>query len=243
VSRVVVKVGGAVAGASVAQLLELSSGNELCVVHGAGPQISAEMERAGIEVQRVRGLRVTTPEVLEIVRDAFRRVNASLCAALGERAEGFFGDEIGFEAVCWASDLGLVGEADPQELPALERALGEGKIAVVAPLAVDADRPGVVLNVNADDAAAAIAVGMQAERLLFLTDVEGFMLGGDVVDSLDVPTAERLSAGGSLDPTILPKLDAAIKAARFGVPAFIGRTKVEPVEQAPGVPLRRVSTR
>ena len=69
---------------------------------------------------------------------------------------------------------------------------------MIAPLAAGP------LNVNADDAAAAIAVGVHADRLLFLTDVEGFMLDGEVVDSLDVATAEELHAGGTLDPTILP---------------------------------------
>ena len=70
---------------------------------------------------------------------------------------------------------------------------------MIAPLAAGP------LNVNADDAAAAIAVGVHADRLLFLTDVEGFMLDGEVVDSLDVATAEELLAGGTLDPTDPPE--------------------------------------
>ena len=97
---------------------------------------------------------------------------------------------------------------------------------MIAPLATGP------LNVNADDAAAAIAVGVHADRLLFLTDVEGFMLDGEVVDSLDVATAEELLAGGTLDPRILPKLGAAIVAARHGVAAFIGRTEVVAIEQS-----------
>jgi acetylglutamate kinase len=197
------------------------------------------MERAGIPVEFVDGRRVTTLPALQIVRSSFAGVNAAVCEAIGERAVPLFGDEIGFEAARSVPELGLVGEAFAQEVPAVERAFDAGEIPVVAPLAVDAEDPASVLNVNADDAAAAIAVGNGADRLLFLTDVEGFMLDGEVVDSLDVAAAEGLSAGGTLDPTILPKLDAAAKAARSGVPAFIGRTEIKPKERT-ALPNRRV---
>ena len=80
-------------------MLELAAaGHEVCVVHGAGPQISAEMERAGIPVEFVGGRRVTTPEGIEIVRASLVAVNAALCAAIGERAVPLFGDEIGLDA-------------------------------------------------------------------------------------------------------------------------------------------------
>ncbi len=165
-------------------------------------------------------------------------VNAALCASIGDRAVPIFGNEVGFEAVRWAEDLGFVGEPFAQEVSGLNRMLEAGKIPVVAPLARDADDAMVTLNVNADDASTAIAVGMQADRLLFLTDVEGFMVGGEVVDSLDVATGEALIQGETLDPTILPKLEAAMEAARRGVTAFIGRTEVNAEPQAPSMPLR-----
>jgi acetylglutamate kinase len=241
-SRVVVKVGGAVAGDSADAVLELAREHEVCVVHGAGPQISVEMERAGIPVEFVGGRRVTSADALRIVQASLEAVNETLSRAIGDRAVPLLAHELGFEAVRRAPELGFVGEVDPQPLPAVDDVLRSGRIPVVAPLALDADAPGILLNVNADDAAAAIAVGMQAEKLLFLTDVEGFMLDGEVVESLDVATAERLSGGGSLDPTILPKLDAAVKAARFGVPAFIGRTEIEP-EESPGMLLRGAEQR
>jgi acetylglutamate kinase len=196
------------------------------------------MERAGVPVEFVGGRRVTTLAGLQIVRQSMEAVNATLCVAIGDRAVPIFGNELGFEAVRRSDELGLVGEPFAQEIAGLDRMLEAGRIPVVAPLAVDKDVPWQTLNVNADDAATAIAVGMQADELLFLTDVEGFMLGGEVVDSLDVPEAERLFVGGDLDPTILPKLGAALEAARAGVTAFIGRTEVKPEPQAPGVPLR-----
>jgi acetylglutamate kinase len=218
-TRVVVKVGGAVATRSAEAVLELARDDEVCVVHGAGPQISLEMERAGIPVEFVGGRRVTTPEALEIVRASLAAVNEALWAALGPRAVPFFGEDVGLRAN-QVPELGLVGDPIAGELPVLTRILESGRIPVIAPIAAGP------LNVNADDAAAVIAVGVHADRLLFLTDVEGFMLDGDVLDSLDVSHAEDLLSGGTLDPTILPKLGAAIEAARHGVTAFIGRTEI-----------------
>jgi acetylglutamate kinase len=219
VSRVVVKVGGRVAEGSAAHVLEFSAqGHEVCVVHGAGPQISLEMERAGIPVQFVEGRRVTTADGLEIVRRSFEAVNDELCAAIGERAVGLLGDDAGLQ-VDAVPELGFVGEARAAPLPALERLLESKNIPIVAPVTAR-------FNVNADSAAAAIASGLGADRLLFLTDVDGLILGGEVVDHIDLDHAEELMASGLLEGGIIPKLGAAIAAARSGVPAYIGRTEV-----------------
>src|SRR5262249_35922528 len=178
-----------------------------------------EMERAGIPVEFVDGRRVTTPEGIEIVRAAYRRVNTMLCEAIGERAVGLFGDEIGLKAER-VPELGLVGEAVPSRPQASVDALESGKIPVVAPLA---EGP---LNVNADDAAAALAIGLGAEKLLFVTDVDGLILNGEVVDRIDVTSASELLDGGTLQGGIIPKLGAAVTAAREGVEASIGLTAV-----------------
>jgi acetylglutamate kinase len=219
VSRVVVKVGGAVAGDSADAVLALAAAHEVCVVHGAGPQISLEMERAGIPVEFVDGRRVTTPDGLELVRASFRRVNEALCDAIGERAVGLYGDEIGLKAERVPA-LGLVGNAVPSRPAAVVDALDAGRIPVVAPLA---EGP---LNVNADEAAAALALGIDADELLFLTDVDGLLVNGRVVDSIGVEAASELLAGGTLEGGIIPKLGAAVTAARGGVSATIGRTAV-----------------
>jgi acetylglutamate kinase len=216
---VVVKVGGAVASRSADAVVELAKADDVCVVHGAGPQISVEMARAGIPVEFVDGRRVTTPEGLEVVRRSFSEVNAELCAAIGERAVPLFGDQIGLEAEP-VPELGLVGEARPSSLPAITEAIDAGRIPVVAPIAVGP------LNVNADSAAAAIATSVGADQLVFLTDVDGLILGGEVVDRIDVEAAEELMASGTLEGGIIPKLGAAVTAARRGVPAYIGQTEV-----------------
>jgi acetylglutamate kinase len=216
---IVVKVGGAVAGASAGAVLELADAGPLCVVHGAGPQISAEMERAGIPVEFVGGRRVTSAEGIAVVRASLAMVNAALCAAIGDRAAPLFGDEIGLTATR-IDALGLAGDPAPSRPAEIVAALEAGLIPVVAPIAVGP------LNVNADEAAAALAIGLGAERLLFLTDVDGLLMEGRVVDSIDVDAATALLHGGSLEGGIIPKLHAAVTAASDGVPAWIGRTAV-----------------
>jgi acetylglutamate kinase len=219
VTRVVVKCGGAVAGGAAPPILELAAGHEVCVVHGAGPQISETMKRRGIPVEFVGGRRVTSPAALALVRASLAAVNDSLCSDLGPRALPLFGDEIGLEAVPVPA-LGLVGEPLPCRPQAVEGALACGRIPVVAPLAAGP------LNVNADEAAAALAVGLGADRLLFVTDVPGLVLAGTVVPRIGVDEADRLLEGGVVEGGMLPKLQAAVTAARLGVRAEIGETAV-----------------
>jgi acetylglutamate kinase len=224
VSRVVVKLGGRVAADAAADALALrAAGHGVVVVHGAGPQISGELERRGIPLEFVDGRRVTSAAVLEVVRESFLAVNREVCAAIGPDAVGLLGDEIGLQAVPVPA-LGLVGDPLPVAPPAVVRALVAGFVPVVAPLAT---HPGLgVLNVNADEAAAALAVGLGAERVLFVTDVPGVLVDGDVVASLPVDDADRMLGAGAFEGGIVPKLNAAVRAARRGVRAEIGETQV-----------------
>jgi acetylglutamate kinase len=220
VSRVVLKVGGRVAAEAAARAPELvAEGAEVIVVHGAGPQISAEMERRGLVPGFVRGRRVTTPEVLAVVRESFKEVNAAVCATVGPRAIVLMGDEIGLVAE-QVEELGLVGEPVPCAPPAVLEALASGRIPVVAPLAAGP------LNVNADEAASALAVGLAAERILFVSDVPGVLLDGGVVGAIEADEADRLIGAGVFEGGIVPKLVAAVHAARGGVQAEIGVTVV-----------------
>lgn len=219
-SRIVVKCGGAVAGGAAGAVGSLAdAGHEVCVVHGAGPQISQEMERLRIPVDFVGGRRVTTPAGLSVVRSSLAAVNRALCASLGPRAIGLAGDEIGIHAVRVES-LGLVGEPLPSRPPALVAALAAGRIPVVAPLAVGP------LNVNADEAAAALAVGLAADRLVFVTDVAGVFHEGAVLATIDAGEADRLVGDGTFEGGIVPKLRAAAAAARRGIRSEIGETAV-----------------
>ena len=216
---VVVKCGGAVAADAAATVLSIAAEHEVCVVHGAGPQISAEMERRGLPVRFIGGRRFTSRAALDVVQGSLAAVNSGLCAALGPRAIGLMGDEIGLQAML-VPNLGYVGDPIPCAPPALEAALAAGQIPVVAPLASGP------LNVNADEMAAALAVGLGASRLLFLTDVPGLLLAGQVVPQIAAAHAETLIDNDLVEGGILPKLRAAVSAARNGVQADLGETAV-----------------
>ena len=219
-SRIVLKCGGAVAAAAAEPALALASdGHEVCVVHGAGPQISAELRRRGLEVAFVQGRRVTSEAALEVVRASLASVNEALCAEIGPRALALFGDEIGLRASRVAG-LGEVGDPVPSRPPELEAALTAGRIPVIAPLA---EGP---LNVNADEAAAALAIGLGADRLFFVTDVAGVLLEGRVLCAIGADSADLLLETGTFEGGILPKLVAAVRAARSGVRSEIGVTAV-----------------
>ena len=182
---IVLKVGGASTGGVAAAIAAFDE--PVCVVHGAGPQISEEMERRGLDVVFVGGRRVTT--------------------AAGLEAEQL-------------PELGLVGRPLPCAPAAVLEALAAGRIPVVSPLARGP------LNVNADEMASALAVGIGATRISFLTDVPGVYRDGELVHSIDAHGAQTLVDGGVFDGGIVPKLLAAALAARNGVAADIGVTAV-----------------
>jgi acetylglutamate kinase len=218
--RLVVKVGGAVAGESADRILGLrEEGHEVVVVHGAGPQITDEMVRRGIPVQFVGGRRRTSRRALDVVRESLVAVNAALCAELGEVAVPVIGDEAGLLAVP-VPPLGWVGDPLPCRPRMILDALRAGNVPVVAPLAVGP------LNVNADDAAAALALGLGARKLVFLTDVPGLLVDDELVDSIRAGDANRMLAAGAFDGGIVPKLRAAAIAAASGITAHIGSTAV-----------------
>jgi len=220
VTRLVVKVGGAVAAESVDRILGLrEEGHELVVVHGAGPQITEEMNRRGIPVEFVNGRRRTSRAALEVVRESMAEVNSGLCAALGDVAVPVFGDRAGLYAVP-VPPLGWVGDPLPCRPKAILAALAAGKVPVVAPLAVGP------LNVNADDAAGALALGLGARRLVFLTDVAGLFVDDEVLEAIDVGRATRMLEAGAFEGGIVPKLRAAALAAGSGIAAEIGCTAV-----------------
>jgi len=219
-SVVVLKVGGASTGGVAKAVAALrAQGDRVCVVHGAGPQISEEMERRGLEVQFVGGRRVTTADALAVVRDSFAAVNAAVCAAIGPDAVPLAGDEVGLEAE-QIPELGLVGSPLPSAPAAVVAALAQGLVPVVTPLARGP------LNVNADEAASALAVGIGAARILFLTDVPGVFHDGWLVRSISAARADTLVGDGTFEGGIAPKLLAAASAAHSGLVAEIGSTAV-----------------
>ncbi|GFG69737.1 acetylglutamate kinase [Mycolicibacter senuensis] len=201
------------------------------VVHGGGPQISAMLKRLGIEGDFKGGFRVTTPEVLDVARMVlFGQVGRELVGLInahGPYAVGITGEDAAlFTAVRRsvtvdgvATDIGLVGDVDQVNTDAVRDLIAAGRIPVVSTLAPDAD--GVVHNINADTAAAALAEALHAEKLLMLTDVDGLYTDWPDTDSLvseiDTATLEQLLP--KLESGMIPKVEACLRAVRGGVPS------------------------
>ena len=214
----VVKCGGALLAREpflLARYVEPGSG--ACVVHGAGGRITRMLSDAGIPSTFVGGRRVTSSDALPIVREAFKRENSELCRQIGAGAVGLMGDELGLEAEI-IPGFGHVGMLLPVVPAALWGLLAAHVVPVIAPLARGP------LNINADDAAAVLAVALFADRLVFASDVPGVIVEGEVVSQL---TERDISAlGSALSGGIVPKLQAALVAAREGIPVDVGLTSV-----------------
>ncbi len=214
----VVKLGGAALRQGSFRLERwVRRGERALVVHGAGPRISTALARAGIESRFVGGRRVTTSDALPVVREAMRVENEELCHTIGSRAVPILGDELGLEAEL-VPELGFVGIPFPTAPPELRQLLAAGRVPVVAPLARGP------LNVNADDAAAALAIGLRADRLVFVSDVDGIRVAGGTLSSFSGPDVGRYRE--HLDNGILPKVEAALRAAEAGIDVRIGRTRI-----------------
>ena len=203
------------------------------VVHGGGPQIAAMLARLGLESEFREGLRVTTPQVMEVVRMVLTgQVGRELVGLLnqhGPLAVGLSGEDAGLLGARRRQsrdedgnvvDLGLVGDVESVNPSAITDILDAGRIPVVSTVAPDLDTEGQVLNVNADTAASAIAVALHAHKLVVLTDVEGIYANWPDRDSLlsqlTLSDAKELLA--KVDSGMVPKLEACIRAVRDGVP-------------------------
>ena len=194
------------------------------VVHGGGPQISDLMRRLGKEPEFVDGLRVTDAETIDIVRMALvGKVNREVVAAVnrhGSYAVGLSGEDAGLISVEQRDPrLGFVGDVTAIDPSILERLVREDLIPVVATMGVDAH--GQVHNVNADTVAGAIAEALQAEKLVYLTDVAGiyedFADETSLISRTDVAGLEKLVANGHVTSGMIPKLTSCIDALRGGV--------------------------
>ena len=193
------------------------------IVHGGGPQIGATLLRLGKESTFVDGLRVTDDETMEVVEMVLcGRVNreiVSLVQAGGGRAVGLTGNDGNMIRVTQRleddRDLGRVGRVvrvDPEPIAAVAAA---GFVPVIAPIGVD-DR-GVTHNVNADEAAGAIAAALGAEKLILLTDVEGVKdAAGDLLPVLTADEARKHVAEGTIRGGMIPKVECCIAALEGG---------------------------
>jgi acetylglutamate kinase len=201
------------------------------VVHGGGPQISAELQARGIPSDFRGGLRVTTPEVMTVVREVLgTRVNAEIVALIndhgsygvglsGESQDLFGGRRREAEIDGIAVDLGLVGDVVEVDPAVVIELLDDGFIPVISSIAPDLDAEGQVLNVNADSAAASLAVALEAAKLVILTDVAGLYRDWPDRESLvsHLSSDELATLLPSLESGMIPKMTACLEAVEGGV--------------------------
>jgi len=231
---VVVKYGGnALAGASEDDALALFAqdivlmrqvGMRPVVVHGGGPQIDDLMSRLGKQSEFRNGLRVTDGETVDIVRMVLiGQVNPQIVAAInvhGPLAVGVSGEDAGLiRAVARHADLGFVGDVESINPTILNALLDDEFIPVVATIGTDAG--GQAFNINADTVAGAIAEALGAEKLVYLTDIEGLRRVVDDANSLIRQTTPdelcELMADGTIVGGMIPKVDSCVQAVRSGV--------------------------
>jgi len=233
---IVVKYGGAAmvnesSRAVVAQDLSLMSavGIRTVLVHGGGPEIDTVLRRLGKEPEFVDGLRYTDEETMDIVQMVLAgKTNKDLVAMIerqGGRAIGLCGADgclLPAHRFCGGKDLGLVGEIEGVNREVLDLALNSGFIPVVSTIAIGTGEDEKLYNVNADTAAAEIAVALGAEKFILLTDVPGILRDqssvGTLLPELRCSEVSALVAGGVISGGMLPKVKCCVRAVEGGVP-------------------------
>jgi acetylglutamate kinase len=201
-----------------------SVGMKVVVVHGGGPQIGEMLGRLGVETRFVDGLRVTDAETLDVARMVLvGKVNRELVSQInthGSLAVGVSGEDGGFlHAKARSPELGFVGDIDAVDPTLLDALLASNLIPVVATIAMD--DLGQAYNVNADSAAGAIAGALQAEKLVYLTDIEGIRSDPDdpstLLSTVTIDELDAHIASGAIREGMIPKVASCIAAVRAGV--------------------------
>ncbi len=201
------------------------------VVHGGGPQISEMLTRLGVESQFRGGFRVTTKEAINVVRMVLQgQINPELVSLInshGPLAIGFSGDDGAIFSATRKTlevdgdevDLGYVGEVVNVDPAAVLEQLKAGRVPVISSISPNVDSPGEILNVNADTAAAALAVALGASKLVLLTDIEGLYADWPNRDSLvsSISAAALRDMLGDLESGMIPKMEACLTAVENGV--------------------------
>ena len=235
-STVVVKYGGnALSGTTHTDPLKVfaedmvflaSVGIRPIVVHGGGPQINAELERQGIESKFVDGRRVTDAPTMKVVEEVLaNQVNPSIVDAInscGGKARGLSGAKDGLISVVQRNEtLGFVGDVVGIGAQTLAAVLSAGEIPVIATVGVD--HKGQTFNINADSVAAFVAGEMKAEKLLYLTDIEGLRRdvsrADSLISSLTDTELNDLLNDGTIAGGMIPKAESCMEAVGLGVPA------------------------
>ncbi len=204
-------------------------GIKVVVVHGGGKAITRALAKSDLETRFEHGLRVTDAETVKIVDDTLNRVvNLEICEILQARNTRPLGMKGNHLLVCdkketvvdgTTIDLGFVGEIHTVKTKLIKKALNDGYIPVISPIACDGN--GQIYNTNADAAAGRIAAALQARRLVYLCDVPGLIRDinnpESLISSLNTKEVANLVADGTISKGMIPKTDSAVKALNSGV--------------------------
>lgn len=203
-----------------------SIGFKPIIIHGGGKEISKWVERTGGEARFEQGLRVTDAATLEIAQMVLNHINKALVgymAACGVRAVGISGKDgntlLAEKKLANGVDIGFVGQVKQVDTTLILRLLDHDFVPVICPVGMDAH--GQDFNINADDAAYALAIALRAEKLVFLSDIEGiykdFADKSSLITMLSTSEAKELLDSGGISGGMLPKLQNCIKAVESGV--------------------------
>lgn len=203
-----------------------SIGFKPIIIHGGGKEISKWVERTGGEARFEQGLRVTDSATLEIAQMVLNNINKALVgymAGCGVRAVGISGKDgntfLAEKKLANGVDIGFVGQVKQVDTTLVLRLLDNDFVPVICPISMDKD--GQNYNINADDAAYALAIALKAEKLVFLSDIEGiyrnFTDKSSLITMLSTNEAKTLLESGDISGGMLPKLQNCIKAVENGV--------------------------
>lgn len=207
-----------------------SVGIKVVVVHGGGKAITRAMAKTNITPQWRNGIRVTDAETIKIVESTLNNeINADICEMIAKRKGSALGMPGNLVNLCEKLtptdengepvDLGFVGDIKSVKTKLIKKALAEGKIPVISPIALDEnDQP---YNTNADAAASAVASALKARRLVFMSDVPGLLADpkdpSSLISTLRVHEVPRLKEEGVISAGMIPKVDSAVRALQSGV--------------------------
>ncbi|AHG85958.1 Acetylglutamate kinase [Bibersteinia trehalosi USDA-ARS-USMARC-190] len=198
-------------------------GVKVVLVHGGGPEISHGLKLIGKESQFINGLRVTDKETMDVVQQMLAgKVNKSLVALLKGKGIGLCGldgNMLLCEKLQTEYDLGFVGEIKSVDTTLLNFALDSGFIPVIA--TIGADEHGTAYNINADTAASEIAIALQAEKLVSMTDIAGLLMNKDdestLIPEVEISEVQMLIDKGIISGGMIPKIACCVDCVKAGV--------------------------
>jgi acetylglutamate kinase len=241
VKTIVVKYGGAamenqtLCAAVAKEIVKLSKDNRVVVVHGGGKEVTSFLDRLGIESKFINGLRFTDKESLQIAEmfysGTINKKIVSLIQLEGALAVGISGRDAKFAKIKRVPELGFVGEIESVSTNLIETLLKNSYIPVISP--ISEEESGQPVNVNADEMGRAVAEALKADVLIYLSDVDGLMLKGQVVQNLCASEIKELLTSPEITGGMIPKLKSSLTAVEHGVKkvCFLNGKKPELLQQ------------